>query len=158
MKSIESEYNIGIETFLTKDDGIGGKLRTIPEDFFVLENSFNPPIQENGKFTIADITDVNWETNLLVREFSKKLHISRKRISFAGTKDKRAKKIRKMSFFRVSKDELLNLKIKNVIIKNIYHSNIGIKLGDLEGNSFQINIRNIKEKTKDGYIKKILKM
>ena len=122
MKVLDTEKNIGIEVFYTPYDGVQGKLRKKPEDFVVCENSIYPDKKTNGKFTIAEITSTNWETNTLVRELSKRLHISRQRISFAGTKDKRAKTTQLMSFYNVSLDKLLNLKIKDVEIKNVYYS------------------------------------
>ena len=78
---LDEEKNIGIKTFFTPLNGIGGRLRTLPDDFVVKEISNYPPRKENGKFTIADITVTNWETNLVVRELSKRLHVSRKRVS-----------------------------------------------------------------------------
>jgi len=143
MKVLDAEKNIGIETFFTTTSGICGKIRTIPEDFKVYEVSKHPAENKDGKFVIADITVTNWETNNLIRELSKKLHISRKRISFAGTKDKRAKSTRLMSFYNISRKELTNIKIKDVEIKNIYRSNRPIKIGDLIGNRFEIFIRDI---------------
>ena len=101
MDCLKIEKNIGIETFFTSTKGLGGKLRSTPEDFVVNEISRHLPNKETGKFTIARVTAINWETNLLVRELSNKLHISRKRISFAGTKDKRAKTTRLMSFYNI---------------------------------------------------------
>ena len=68
------------------------------------------------------MTAINWETNLLVRELSNWLHISRQRIGFAGTKDKRAKTTRLMSFYKVPIKNLSNVKIGNVEINNIYQS------------------------------------
>ena len=90
MKSFDFEKNIGIETFFTDYAGISGKLRTIPEDFIVNEVFLYPKKVENGCFAIAEVSSKNWETHRLVRELSKRLKISQKRICFAGTKDKRA--------------------------------------------------------------------
>jgi len=39
MQVLDFEYKIGIEVFLTQNEGIGGKLRTIPQDFIVDEIS-----------------------------------------------------------------------------------------------------------------------
>jgi tRNA pseudouridine13 synthase len=143
MKVLDAEKNIGIETFLTPFNGIAGKLRTKPEDFVVHEVSNYPPKNEEGKFLIADVTATHWETNLLIRELSNWLHISRQRIGFAGTKDKRARTIRLMSFYNVSEKELSDVKIKNVVIENIYRSNRPVRVGNLLGNRFNIIIRNI---------------
>jgi tRNA pseudouridine13 synthase len=143
MKFLEVEKNIGIETFFTRAGGVGGKLRTIPEDFIVEEISKYPPSSENGRYTIARVTDKNWETNHLVRELSNVLHVSRKRISFAGTKDKRALKSRLMSFYKISRDKLSSINIKDVKIEDIYSSDYAVKIGGLLGNKFEIKVRDI---------------
>ena len=88
MKVLSVEKQIGIETFFTDVDGVGGKLRIFPEDFSVSEISIYPKEKKDGIFTIADVTSINWETNILVRDLSNWLHISRQRINFAGTKEK----------------------------------------------------------------------
>ncbi|MBN2603412.1 MAG: tRNA pseudouridine(13) synthase TruD [Candidatus Thermoplasmatota archaeon] len=137
------EKSIGIETFLTHSEGIGGKLRSTPQDFCVKEIFNYPKEFKDGKFTIAEITAVNWETNLLIREISQRLRISRNRIGFAGTKDKRAITTQLMSFYNIDKDKLRSIKINDLIIKNVYSSEHPIKIGDLNGNSFDIVIRNL---------------
>ncbi len=148
------EKQIGIEAFLTSTPGLKGKLRFIPEDFIVAEESKLPPKKEDGKYTIAIVTSTNWETNQLIHKISKQLHISRKRISFAGTKDKRAKTTQAMSFYNIPIEKIKNLNIKDVEIKDIYQSDRGLHLGDLKGNHFDITIRNI-DKT-EGEIKQVI--
>jgi len=128
MIGLDNERIAGIEAYLTKFKGIGGKLRTIPEDFIVEEISKYPTENGKGIHTIVSVTSLNWETNQLIKELSKKLHISRNRINFAGTKDKRAKKTQLMSLFDVSKEELSNLKINYVNIQYKYQSYNSIKI------------------------------
>jgi tRNA pseudouridine13 synthase len=156
MESSSAEKNIGIEAFLTSKYKIGGKLRFIPEDFIVKEASSYPTKKEDGRFVIADVTAKNWETNILVRELSDRLHMSRDRVSFAGTKDKRAQTTRLMSFYNISIDELSNVKIKDVEIENIYRSDRPIKLGNLIGNRFEIVIRKIDPDIKSKQIQEIV--
>jgi tRNA pseudouridine13 synthase len=67
MKISKIEKSIGIETYFTQSEGIGGKLRSTPQDFCVKEIFNYPKESKDGKFTIAEITLVNWETNLLIR-------------------------------------------------------------------------------------------
>jgi tRNA pseudouridine13 synthase len=145
MKVLEIEKKIGIKIFLTQKPGLGGKLRVKPEDFLVKEISILPPEKKGGKFTIAEITCTSWETNLLIRELSDRLHISKQRINFAGTKDKRAKTTQAMSFFNVPLEKIKDIKIKNVELKNVYQSDKPIKLGSLNGNYFEIILRGIKQ-------------
>ncbi|KYK22832.1 tRNA pseudouridine synthase D [Thermoplasmatales archaeon SG8-52-4] len=156
MKVLDVEKKIGIETFFTPFKGIGGKLRTTPEEFIVNEISNYPPKKENGKFTIADVTSNNWETNHLIRELSKNLHISRKRIGFAGTKDKRANTTQLMSFYKITIDELSKIKIKDIEIENIYTSDRPVKIGNLVGNRFLITVRNIDKKVSSDSISDIV--
>ena len=143
MALLKVEKNIGIETFFTPAEGIGGKLRTTPEDFVVEEISKNLPVKEDGKFVIAKVSAINWETNRLVKELSNRLHISRKRVSFAGTKDKRGKTARLMSFYNISKEKLSDINIKDVSIEDVYTSDRPIKIGDLAGNRFEVTVRNV---------------
>jgi len=147
MNVLDAEKKVGIETFFTPFKGVNGKLRTQPEDFFVTEISKYPPKTDSGRFTIAEVTATNWETNILIRELSNRLHISRQRVGFAGTKDKRAKTTRLMSFFNIPIEKLSELKIKDVEIKNIYYSTSSVKIGNLLGNRFEIIVRNIDKKT-----------
>ena len=152
---LEAEKNIGINVFFTQSKGVGGKLRSSPEDFVVKEISNYPRKKEKGRFTIADVTAVNWETNLLFRELANRLHISRNIINFAGTKDKRAKTTQVMSFFKVSSELLKEVKIKDVLIEKIYYSDIPVKIGNLNGNSFNIIIRNLRKKIREKQIQDI---
>jgi len=156
MKLSNAEKNIGIETFFSPFDGIGGKLRTTPDDFFVKEISQYPPAKDEGNYTIAEITVTNWETNTFIKEISDRLKISRNRISFAGTKDKRAKTTRVMSFYKVPKEKLSDIKIKDVSVDNIYYSDQQIKIGELLGNRFEITIRNIEHNIKTEQIQNIV--
>ena len=155
MKSSNAEKKVGIETFFTKTKGIGGRLRTISEDFIVKEIFQYPPKTEDELFTIAEVTAKNWETNHLVRELSKRLQISRKRIGFAGTKDKRSCSTQLMSFYQVSREKLSQVLIKDVDIDNIYSSNRPVNIGDLVGNRFEITVRNIKKDVKSKHIKEL---
>ena len=144
MNVLEAEKKVGIETFYTNFKGVSGKLRTTPHDFIVKE-IFSYPKKEKGKFTIAEVESVNWETNRLVRDLSNRLHISRQRINFAGTKDKRAKTTQLLSFYKVDIEDLKKIKLKDVEIKNIYKSNKPVKIGNLKGNKFEINIKDIRK-------------
>lgn len=143
------EKQIGIKAFYTKKPGIGGKLKVKPEDFVVREISILPPkaVKNDGKYVIAKIRSRNWETNRLIRQFARALGISRKRISFAGTKDKRAITTQLMAF-QTPIEKLSELRITDVEILDPYTTNKKIDLGDLIGNEFDIVIRDIKNDVK----------
>lgn len=145
MKAPDFEHNIGIDTYCTDDPGINGKLRVRIDDFHVIERYLYPPKKDQGNFTIAQVTCRNWETHTLVTEIARHLHLSQRRISFAGTKDKRARTTQLMSFDHVSPEQLSQLKINDVSIENIYQSDVPVRIGELLGNRFDITIRNLSE-------------
>lgn len=156
MKPSSIEQSIGLTTFFTPHPGIGGILRYRPEDFVVDEISkpFQP--HQKGPFLYVNITAKNWETNDLIREVSKKLHISNKRISFAGTKDKRAITSQVMSLFKVTAEHINNLCIEDVKCNILHYSNKQLSIGDLIGNSFAIVIRDVSSDKKQSDVDTIL--
>ncbi len=115
-----------------------------------------PPKKDHGHFTIAEVTARNWETNILVREIAGRLHASQRRISFAGNKDKRALSTQLMSFERISSTDLCKVQIKDVSFKNIYQSDIPVRIGNLLGNHFEIKVRNIDAAIVPEQIKKLI--
>jgi tRNA pseudouridine13 synthase len=136
------EEALGIEAFLTDYAGIGGKLKISPEDFVVDEISISLPGAKDGRYTTARLRARNWETNRLVRQLSRRLGISRKRIRFAGTKDKRAVTTQLVQFD--GPPEILEgLSIKDVEITDVRRTDKRLELGDLLGNLFQVQIGDI---------------
>jgi tRNA pseudouridine13 synthase len=136
------EAVIGLEVFYTDTPGIGGRLKRSPEDFVVEEISSYPDRVEGGPYTIAKVTAQNWEMNRLVRELSKAMGISRDRIAFAGTKDKRAITSQLMSF-QAPVDLVRSVHIHQVSIEDAYASKKPLTIGDLSGNRFQVRVTEI---------------
>jgi len=137
---LTAEADIGMRRYLCDSDGTGGHLKTEPEDFIVREISDPPRAKENGEYAIATVTSRNWETNRLVRIMSRSIGMSRTRIGFAGTKDKRAVTTQLMSF-RCPSEDLAKIDLKDVEITNIYRGSRALQIGDLLGNSFEITVR-----------------
>ena len=156
MNTPDFEHEIGIETYCINESGIGGKLRVRIDDFHVTELFLYPPKNDHGHFTIAEVSARNWETNTLVHEIANRLHFSKKRISFAGNKDKRALSTQLMSFERVPSEYLFQINIKDVSFENIYQSDIPVRIGDLLGNRFEITVRNIDSAITPEQIKKLI--
>ena len=136
------EEVLGIEAFLTNLPGIGGRLRITPEDFVVEEISVSLPVADDGRYAAARVRARNWETNRLVRHLARTLRISRKRIRFAGTKDKRAVTTQLVQFDD-SPESLERLHIKDVEILDVFRTDKRLELGDLLGNLFRIEIGDI---------------
>ena len=81
---------IGLTGYAVDSEGIGGVLKSRVSDFRVDEISTKISLDPRGRFTAANITLTNWETNRFIGKLAKACGISRNRIFFAGTKDKRA--------------------------------------------------------------------
>jgi tRNA pseudouridine13 synthase len=142
MEAQSDEKEIGIEVFFSDSKGLRGKLRKTAFDFIVDELSIYPPSDPEGEFTIAKIRAKNWETNRLIRQMSKRIGISRKRIGFAGTKDRRGVTTRLFSI-RASEEQVSKINLKDVELLEIYTSKKGLDIGTLLGNSFQISIKDL---------------
>ena len=140
--SSELERQIGLELFFTDSPGIGGTLRVEPEDFVVEEVSVMPEEDPTGQNTAAIVRARYWETNRLVREFARRLRISRKKIMFAGTKDKRAISTQ-LFVFAAPMDDIQSIEMKDIEFLNIYPTNKQIGLGDLIGNKFSITLKDL---------------
>ncbi len=139
-KCITAETGIGMHNYLCDTDGTGGHLKTLPEDFIVREISSPPRQKDNGDYSIATVTARNWETNRMVRLMSRCMGVSRDRIGFAGTKDKRAVTTQLMSVYG-TEDLWKKVDLKDLEIKDIYRGARGIDIGDLVGNDFEITVK-----------------
>ena len=136
------ESQIGLELFYTDSPGIGGRLRVEPEDFVVEEVSVMPEEDPTGQNTAAIVRARYWETNRMVRQFARRLRISRKKIMFAGTKDKRAITTQ-LFVFAAPMDDVHSIEIKDIEFLNIYTTKKNIGLGDLIGNKFSITLKDL---------------
>ncbi|MBT4936108.1 tRNA pseudouridine(13) synthase TruD [Candidatus Woesearchaeota archaeon] len=117
-------------------------LKQLPEDFIVREVS-NVSIKDSGKYTYVKIKKKNRNTVDVVKELAKQLRIKENTIGFAGSKDRNAVTEQLCSVFNVGKERLKDVTIDNVTIECVGHGNIPISLGDLEGNKFEIVVRNL---------------
>lgn len=139
-KTADAELGMGL--YLTEGArGVGGTIKKEAEDFVVVEIPELPAPKEDGSFLICRVSVKNWETNRLVRELSRRLSISRKRIGFAGTKDKRGVTTQFMSFEGVDSAALDSLSIKDVSVEPVIRAARSLSLGDLWGNEFDIVVR-----------------
>ena len=139
-KCLTAEADIGMRNYLCPADGTGGHLKTLPEDFVVREISDPPREKAGGDYAIATVTSRNWETNRLVRIMARSIGMSRERIGFAGTKDKRAVTTQLMSF-KCPSEDLSRIDLKDVEVSEIYRGSRAIQIGDLVGNEFEITVR-----------------
>ncbi|MBE8539166.1 tRNA pseudouridine(13) synthase TruD [Geoglobus acetivorans] len=148
----------GIRGYITSLPGIGGKIKEREENFEVRE-IINIKTGESGRYLIIKVRKKNWDTLNFVRVLSNILHISRKRIEFAGTKDKKALTVQ---YFSISKpdekivERLSGLKIKDAEVEVVGFSDRPVKLGDLTGNEFRIVIDDVDNTSRIDEIKEEL--
>ncbi len=112
-------------------------------DDFTVEEITNRVETTNGKYLIVELTKRNWDTHHLVRELSRFLRVSQDRFGWAGTKDRRAFTKQRISIWDMTGEEVARIRLKDVAITPVGHSNKKISLGDLWGNRFKITIRDI---------------
>ncbi|MGD0534107.1 MAG: tRNA pseudouridine(13) synthase TruD [Methanoregula sp.] len=135
------ERELGMQYYATGTPGIGGTLRTVPEDFLVDEIPPAGKGETSGPYLICRLTKTNWELQHAVKEIARRLNISHRRIGWAGTKDKNARTTQLISLYKVTPDEIAAVSLKDIILEPIGQSNEQLSLGDLEGNRFDICIR-----------------
>jgi tRNA pseudouridine13 synthase len=133
------ERELGMNYYASDTPGIGGRLRTTAEDFIVDEVScITGP---EGPYLICRLTKKDWELQHLVKELSKRLGISHRRIGFAGTKDRHAVTSQLISIYNGDPEQVRNLQIKDVTIEVIRTTNTQLSLGALSANQFCVTIR-----------------
>ena len=136
---MNGEERIGISGYISSSQGFSGRIKEFPEDFTVDEIPALPAESAEGKYIIFRARIRNWETNSLVMEFARRLGISKKLITYAGTKDKTAVKTQ---YFCVNSRnaDLSLISIQDVEILDSFRSDTMLALGDLLGNRFTIKV------------------
>ncbi|MDF0650367.1 MAG: tRNA pseudouridine(13) synthase TruD [Nitrospira sp.] len=134
-----------IDPFLTdKWPGIGGQIRTVPEDFRVEERPLYLPCGE-GEHLYVTITKRGLSTPDLVRRLSSSLGIKAQAVGVAGLKDSRAVTTQMVSLQGIQPEQLSRLSIDDMIL-NVQilgrHRN-RLRTGHHAGNRFRLIIRNI---------------
>ena len=131
---------IGLTGYAVDSEGIGGVLKSRVADFRVDEISTTISLDTRGRFTAANITLTNWETNRFIGKLAKACGISRNRIFFAGTKDKRA--VTKQVFIiDAPQNKVARVEIPDVEIEIMGRTHQKIGFGNHKGNRFTIVAR-----------------
>jgi tRNA pseudouridine13 synthase len=144
------EEKVGIRTFLSKSDGIGGTIKAEPEDFLVEEirpdgtvleigQNMSFPVTE-GEYIHFTLEKKNWDTMRAIKVISKKCGVSQKRFNYAGTKDRRSISTQRVSSWNIPKETLEKFTIKDITLRDFSVSDERINLGDLKGNRFTIRV------------------
>ena len=137
------ERAVGIDRYVSASPGIGGSLRATPEDFRVteLEAVDAAPLDaDTGGYPVLVVraTLRDWDTNDFARRLSNGLGISRERVSWAGTKDKRAVTTQLFGLRGVAPADLPT--IRGADVEPVGRVGRDLAFGDLAGNAFEIRV------------------
>ncbi|PSP93606.1 tRNA pseudouridine(13) synthase TruD [Halobacteriales archaeon QS_4_62_28] len=140
------EQTVGMEYYVSDSDGIGGQLRQSPDDFRVRElEAFEtePADADSGAYPhlVVRATLYDWDTNDFASALSDRLGISRERVSWAGTKDKRAVTTQLFSIEGVGPAAVPD--IGDADIEVVGRAGRPVLFGDLAGNAFEITVRGV---------------
>ncbi|MFH1470944.1 MAG: tRNA pseudouridine(13) synthase TruD, partial [Candidatus Micrarchaeota archaeon] len=140
--------------YLSKKPGIGGEIKTTPEDFIVEEIMQNGMALDVGKevkltgdkgdFTYFVLQKKNWNTIDALRAIGDKLGCGMKSFGYAGMKDRNALTTQLASVY---KQDIGAVSIKDIKILGSWKSEKKLELGDLLGNRFTIRVKSPKRKT-----------
>ena len=123
---------LNANTYVTSQKGIGGTIRNQYEDFYVEEIPEVIPSGEGPNVYIW-IEKLGRTTLDVVLDISRDLHISRKRMGFAGMKDKKALTRQWICISNMDSEEQMQQ------VKDLDK----LRMGQLKGNKFKILIRDL---------------
>ncbi len=113
-------------------------IKNSPEDFIVDEIPIDFQRKPDGKYTIIKIRLTNWDTNRFVSVLARSMRISRKRITFAGTKDKKGITTQYFCINGTYSNELETLNDCEVL--EVFRTDTMLRMGNLKGNKFSIRL------------------
>jgi tRNA pseudouridine13 synthase len=136
--------------YVTNDEGIGGTIRNRYEDFYVEEIPEILPDGEGPNIWIW-IEKLGRTTLDVLLDISRDLHIDRKRMGFAGMKDKKALTRQWICIANMDSEE--QFKQVEALKDNIYKTEFlkitrgrkKLRMGQLKGNKFRILIKDIED-------------
>ena len=127
------------EDFVVEEIDYSGKQLTVD---YSLKEKIKDAIKKEFKDQLhVTLVKKNYTTNRAIKQISSKLRIGRRRIGYAGTKDKKAITAQRISIWNIELKKVKKIKLKDITLKNFKYSNKRLSLGNLEGNRFTITVR-----------------
>ncbi|WP_455463647.1 tRNA pseudouridine(13) synthase TruD, partial [Candidatus Hodarchaeum mangrovi] len=153
LKDFNASLSVGILYFSVPFfKGTGGKIKQTEEDFIVYEILPNGiPIKDGselgpslgGMYTHCVLVKSGIDTFTAIKRISQALKIPEKDIGYAGLKDAKAKTYQRISLWGTNFSQFSSLSISNLQLINPIRQKFGVKIGDLSGNLFDIQIKDI---------------
>jgi len=127
------------------------KIKQAFEDF-VVDEIFDVDPKGEGKYALVLLKKTNWTTQRAVMQIARRLRISKVRVHYAGIKDKQAVTSQIISILGVKKEDVDQIKLKDMELEFLGYSDEDIHIGNLLGNKFKVRAdltaaekKNIKE-------------
>lgn len=141
---------LNAQTYITPQEGIGGVIRQNYEDFYVEEILQSQP-SGSGPNTWILIEKIGRNTLDVVLDIAREYRLSRKRMGFAGMKDKAAVTRQWICISNMEGQNLEDLEenLYNVKVLKIVQNEKKLRIGQLLGNKFSILIRNTPDPEND---------
>ena len=137
---------LNANTYVTSQEGIGGSIRNQYEDFYVEEIPEIIPTGEGPNVWVW-IEKVGRTTLDVVLDIARDLHIDRKRMGFAGMKDKKALTRQWICIANMDSEDQFkqveDLDIYKTDFLEVIRGRKKLRMGQLKGNKFRILIRDL---------------
>ncbi len=114
------------------------QIKQLPEDFIVTEISSAVP-QERGSYSYFILRKRNYTTEAAIQRVAKQMRLPRRFFGFAGNKDRKAMTEQLCSV----KGNIRSFELKEISVQAAGRGDSPISLGELEGNRFEITVRNV---------------
>lgn len=103
-------------------------------------------LDRGGEYVHFTLYKENKDTLEIISALARQLKTTNKTFQFAGTKDRRAVTVQRVSAYRVEAERLagLNRSLRFAGIGDFQYQIYGLELGDLKGNEFVITLRDCK--------------
>jgi len=121
------------------------KIKQNPEDFLVREIT-NLYLKNSGVFLVCILKKRNYTTIRAIEQIARVLGVKANDIGFAGIKDKNALTEQYISIKNVKREEIQEIRLKDIELGFIGYCDNPLSLGDLEENEFTITLRDFKGK------------
>lgn len=118
------------------------KIKQTPQDFIVKEIN-NLSFNDNGEYSYYILKKTNYNTVDAIRKISESFRIDEKYINYAGTKDRVAIT---EQYISISRGPIKDLSLKDIELKYVGKGLERLNLGSLQGNYFEIIVRDIDSK------------
>ncbi len=148
----ELDLELGLKYYSSSSEGIGGRIRSVPEDFVVIEVNelgelafpyASPPREGSGNFTWFILEKRKVDSITALKLVAKALGVSHKKFSVAGLKDARALTYQFACAEGVPPEDIVRVETPYVRVIAAFRMPFKLTPGMLFGNVFVIVVRDV---------------